>query len=62
MNTLKTMLLVLAAAFFLQACDDQGPFEEAGENIDEAVEESGDNIEDACEEAKEAVGAEDEDC
>jgi len=62
MQTFKTMLLVFAAAFFLQACQQDGPFEEAGENIDEAVEDTGDAIENACEEAKEAAGAEDEDC
>ncbi|NND45415.1 MAG: hypothetical protein HKN58_08830 [Xanthomonadales bacterium] len=62
MKMFKTMLLVFAAAFFLQACEQDGPFEDAGEDIDQAVEDTGNAIEDACEEAKEAAGAEDKDC
>jgi predicted small lipoprotein YifL len=55
MKTMKTMLLVLAAAFFLQACDQDGPLEEAGEDVDEAIEET-------CEDIKDAADAEDRDC
>lgn len=45
------------AAFFvfaLVACD-QGPAEEAGENIDEAVDDAGRNLEDAGEEIDRSI-------
>lgn len=40
-------LLASALAFTLSACDDQGPMEEAGEEVDEAVDDTGDAIDDA---------------
>lgn len=36
-KTLFTIALILPLAGGLAACDDQGPMEEAGEDIDEAV-------------------------
>ncbi|WP_169819425.1 hypothetical protein [Pseudohongiella acticola] len=42
----KLYLLFLVSVLGLAACD-QGPAEEAGENIDEAMEEVGDEIDDA---------------
>ncbi|MDI9245372.1 hypothetical protein [Marinobacter sp. CHS3-4] len=49
MNISKTLLALLfvgGLTITLSACEDQGPLEEAGENIDESVEETGDAIED----------------
>jgi outer membrane lipoprotein-sorting protein len=60
--TRYALLMTLLAVLCLPACQQQGPFEEAGENIDEAVEDTKDAVDDACEDVKEAVGAEDEDC
>lgn len=62
MKLFKLMTLSLVMALFLSACEEKGPFEEAGENIDEAAQDAGNAIEDACEDAKDAVGAEDKDC
>lgn len=53
MSTLKSAYLafLLAALFSLTACDtNEGPFEEAGEEIDQAVDEAGDKAEEAKEE------------
>ncbi len=43
----KLYLLFIVAVLGLAACDQGGPAEEAGENIDEAMEEVGDEIDDA---------------
>ncbi len=43
----KLYLLFIVAVLGLAACDEQGPAEEAGEQIDEAAEEAGDAFEDA---------------
>lgn len=62
MKNRKSLLpLVLFSACFLAACD-QGPAEQAGEQIDEAVTETGNQIEDACEEVKEGVDADNTNC
>ncbi|WP_245748409.1 hypothetical protein [Vreelandella subterranea] len=51
--------VALLLAFFavgLSACgDDQGPAEEAGENIDETMEEAGDEMEEIGEEVEDAA-------
>lgn len=56
---LETLKWILAAGFLaatVTACDRQeGPMEEAGESIDQAVEEAGDKTEDALERAGDAV-------
>lgn len=46
-ETIAIAFLASTLMFSLSACEDQGPLEEAGEEIDEGVEESGDAIEDA---------------
>ncbi|WP_347330512.1 hypothetical protein [Marinimicrobium locisalis] len=46
--------MVIGGGAFLTACD-QGPAEEAGEDIDEAAEETGDAMDDAADEAEDAV-------
>ena len=40
-------MALLTGMFSLQACDDDGPLEEAGEEIDDAVEDIADDIDDA---------------
>lgn len=49
------MFLALSGAAVLTACEEQGPAEEMGENIDESVEEAGDAMEDAADDAEEAM-------
>ena len=46
-ETIAATLLVSAFMITLSACKEQGPFEEAGEEIEDAVEDVGDAIEDA---------------
>ncbi|WP_024461158.1 hypothetical protein [Marinimicrobium sp. LS-A18] len=48
------MFLVLSGGAFLTGCD-QGPAEEAGEKIDDAVDDAGDAMDDAADEAEDAV-------
>ncbi len=45
-ETIAAALLASALMITLPACD-EGPLEEAGEEVDEAVEDTGDAIEDA---------------
>lgn len=45
-NILAT-LLVSALMITLSACDDRGPLENVGEEIDDAVDDAGDAIDDA---------------
>jgi hypothetical protein len=48
LRKLYFLLLLATGMFGLQACDtNEGPLEEAGEEIDEAAEEIGDEIDDA---------------
>ena len=53
MKKLQLMFLALLTCLTLQACDDDSPFEELGENIDEGVENTGDALEDAADELDE---------
>lgn len=46
-KTIAAMLLMSVLMITLTACDDQGPAEEAGEQIDETVEDAGEAIDDA---------------
>lgn len=62
MNTLRTTILLTMFGLALAGCEQQGPFEEAGERVDEAAEDVGNAVEDACEDVKDAAGARDEDC
>lgn len=45
-ETIAAALLASTLMFVLPGCDDQGPFEEAGEEIDEAADDTGDAIDD----------------
>ena|SRR5690554_4480368 len=53
---------VFASMFALAACEQKGPAEKLGENIDEATQDVGNAVEDACEDIKDAAGAKDKDC
>lgn len=46
LNILFAVLLALSVGV-LAGCEEQGPAEEAGEEIDEAVDEAGDELEEA---------------
>ncbi|EKV30479.1 hypothetical protein C882_4438 [Caenispirillum salinarum AK4] len=48
-KTALTALVLGLTAPVLAACEDEGPAEQLGENIDESVEESGEAMEDAAE-------------
>ncbi len=50
-SILFAVLLALSVGV-LAGCDDQGPAEEAGETIDEAVDDTGDAIEDAADDVE----------
>lgn len=52
---LATIASILFAGGLLAACEEQGPAEQAGEQIDESVEEMGDSMEDAGDEMEDAV-------
>ncbi|AFJ03182.1 hypothetical protein Q7C_2043 [Methylophaga frappieri] len=61
-NTLMRMLsrfmlmaFIVGAMGMVSACEQQGPAEEAGEQVDEMLEESGDAIEDAADELEEST-------
>ncbi|MDX1460331.1 MAG: hypothetical protein R3348_04685 [Xanthomonadales bacterium] len=62
MRKLKIPVLIAAALLALTACEDEGPFEQAGEDIDQSIEDARNEVEDACEDVKEELGAEDKDC
>lgn len=48
------LTFVIGSLGLVSACEDKGPAEKAGEQIDETIEESGDAIEEAADEAEEA--------
>lgn len=54
-NPIALCTLVLTALIGLSACQEKGPAEKAGENIDNAVEEMGDKIENATDNAGDAL-------
>ncbi len=57
-NLLRKLGLAMMLALMLggvAACDDQGPAEEAGENIDQAAENAGDNVEEMGEDVQDAA-------
>lgn len=56
------ILLAVVLTTGLAACDNEGPMERAGEQIDEAGTDIGNAVEDACEDAKDSVDAKDADC
>lgn len=56
MKSFKSLFAILfscLALLGLQACGDDGPFEEAGRNIDEGLEETGEAFEDTADEIDE---------
>lgn len=55
LNTLALSALLLTTMIGLSACQEKGPAEKAGENIDNAVEDMGDKIEDATDGAGEKL-------
>lgn len=50
---LFALLFALGGGAVLTGCEEKGPAEKAGEEIDEAVEDAGDAIEDAADEVEE---------
>lgn len=63
-TTLTLLFLMLLALFSLGAltgCEDPGPAEQAGQEIDEAAEEAGDKLEELGDEAEEAMDEIEED-
>lgn len=52
---LMLLLTLLLGGGVLVGCEDQGPAEEAGEQIDETAEEAGDAMDDAADEVEESV-------
>ena len=55
MKKLAVALLMAMMMGGLAACDNQGPAEEAGENIDESAEEAGESMEELGEDMEEAA-------
>jgi len=54
----KVFAIALIIGFFgvgLTACENEGPAEEAGEEVDEAFEETGDAIDETADEAEDAA-------
>lgn len=49
------LTFVIGSLGMVSACEQQGPAEEAGEQIDETIEESGDKLEEAGDEAEEST-------
>lgn len=57
-DSLKKLAILGLLAFPLAAtvgCEEEGPFERAGENVDDAADDVGDEMEDAGEEIEDAV-------
>ncbi|PPK51634.1 hypothetical protein [Marinobacter persicus] len=46
-KTIAAAMFISALTITLSACEQDGPMEEAGEEVDESVEEAGDAIEEA---------------
>jgi len=62
MKSVSTSLIILLAAAFMAACENEGPMEELGADADEAIEEIEQSVDDACEEIKDSVDAADGNC
>lgn len=62
MRTSLTWAALVLAAFLAAGCENDGPAENAGEALDDAVTDVGNAVEDACEDVKEGAGAADKDC
>ncbi|UYG08099.1 hypothetical protein [Halomonas sp. M4R1S46] len=55
LRTFALSLLIGMMSLGLAACEDEGPAEQAGENVDEAMDETGENVDEAMDEAGESV-------
>lgn len=55
LRLLSATSLALAATLGLAACEEEGPAEQLGEQVDESTEEAGEAIEEAGEEAEDAA-------
>lgn len=58
MHMFKTLAVALCASLSLMAltgCEQEGPAEKAGKDVDQAVEDAGDAVEDTGEKLKEAT-------
>ena len=55
MKLLVMLIVSLLCAGSLTGCEEQGPFEEAGEEIDKTVDEASDELEEAGDEIEDAV-------
>lgn len=55
MKPFYTLLLAAIFSLPLVACDNDGPAEEAGEQIDEAAEEAGEAMDDAADQVEESA-------
>ncbi|GGX38729.1 hypothetical protein [Saccharospirillum salsuginis] len=55
MKTMYTLLVAMMFSLPLVACDNDGPAEEAGEEIDEAAEEAGEALDDAADQLEESA-------
>ncbi len=49
------LLTMLGACFLATGCSDEGPAEEAGEKIDQAMEDTGEAVDDAADDLGDAV-------
>ena len=52
---LARAILILALVAVTASCQDEGPMERAGRNVDRAVSDTGETVEDSLEEAGEAI-------
>ncbi len=50
-----TFVLLSLSCVVMLGCEEQGPFERAGEKIDESVEKTGESLEEAGEEVQDAL-------
>ncbi|GGB49093.1 hypothetical protein GCM10011502_22960 [Oceanisphaera marina] len=55
---INVLLLASVTAFGLAACDNKGPAEQAGENLDESIEQVQEQSREAADDTKEALGLE----
>jgi len=54
-NLIRTLLIAFLFTIGTAGCENEGPFEEAGENIDETTEEASEKIEESAEAASEKI-------
>lgn len=54
-GTLTLGAFFVAAAMGLPACEEQGPLEEAGEEVDDAMDDAADSVEDAVDDAADKI-------